>query len=265
MTRILVSGCSYMAGQGLPMMHTDLDNFANIFIHGIFNDQNIQIKIDNIAVPGASNKDIFVDVLEKISKCAYDHVFVGWTSYPRHRIFLGVDSDRVVYKGHFFNPYNIGNHQAWKRFSKKKLEIANEILSSSHDHYEILEILRYSMILKNIVKNIHFINVKACWGEGYFERKTWSYPIELDDYTKNVLDWNDRSDDDIRELYNKLHRDYQNIIDPELFTKWLNLYTPMNNFRVDTGNDDQHPGPITHKKFANFLINQYKTISDLKQ
>jgi hypothetical protein len=251
--KILVNGCSYVAGQGLDHWYHDENNFVNVFLTNIFPG----CEIYNIAIPGSSNKKIFENTVSKLSEEKFDLVFVGWTSYPRHHFYFGLEL--FDYLGHFFNPSNQGKHDTWKHLKKQNLEITNQILCMIHDHYEILDILRYSRTLKNLHTQTYFLNILAHWSENFFSRKSWQKPSELDEYTQKLLDVDNRTDEQIAELYDKQHRDYERITTPGFWNNWLNLYQPVRNFRVDTGNDGSHPGPLTHINFAKFLISQWQT------
>lgn len=251
--KILANGCSYVAGKGLPNLHLDLNNFINVFLRGIYPEANIV----NIGTLGASNRKIFETTVEALSTQSFDRVFVGWTSYPRYHFYFGLEL--FDYTGHKFSPRNQGTHKhSWKDISKQDFETTNRVLSSVHDHYEILDILRYSMILKKLHPKVYFINVLTHWSNDFFTKKYWNNPNELDDYTKNLLDADLRTDEQVQLLYDKQHSDYSMIVDSSLWHRWLNLYQPVRHFRIDTGDDGVHPGPLTYRQFGEFLADQYK-------
>ena len=181
--KILFNGCSFTAGTGLPGLHSDENNFAKVMIDLTEGDDAV---LENIARPGSSNREIFESTLEKIVQTHYDKVFVGWTSYPRYLYQLGFEN--YDYLGHRFSPMKANSFQRWKHLSKSDLETANRVICSSHDHYEILSILKYSSILNKLHNNIYFINVLASWPLNFFVKKDWQLPVELDNYTKNLLD-----------------------------------------------------------------------------
>jgi hypothetical protein len=255
--KILFNGCSYTAGVGLPGLHSDENNFANVMIDLAEGNNAV---LENIAKSGASNQEIFESTLEKIVQTHYDKVFVGWTAYPRYFYQFGFENHD--YLGHRFSPRQANGFQRWKHLSKSDLETTNRVICSSHDHYEILTILKYSSILNKLHNNIYFINVLASWPLDFFTKKDWQLPSELDNYTKDLLDTENRTDNQIKQLYNKQHSDYQEITESDSFwTNWLNLYQPAKCFKVDIGDDNCHPGPQTYKKFGHFLFSQYKKLS----
>lgn len=239
--KILVNGCSFTYGEGLDNKAQDL--YINVFLNNKFPDSII----NNIAIPGSSNQTIFENTVEELSKSKYDLIFVGWTSYPRNHFYFSFET--YDYPGHHFHPSNIGSFDSWKNIPKEKLEITNEVLSLCHDHYSICQILKYSQILLNLHQQTYFINVLAHWSNNFFEKTEWKSPKILDNYTKDLLDVDNRRDDEIRILYNKMHNDYEKMENKD---KWLNLYNSMYSFKKgvtgyeDFGIDGHHPGPISH-------------------
>jgi hypothetical protein len=71
------------------------------------------------------------------------------------------------------------------------------------------------------------------------------------EYTKEILEFNSRDDDELIEFYNKL-----NSAASALDTKqWPNMFTSLISLRNDVGTDDSHPGPKSHKLYADMIIN----------
>jgi hypothetical protein len=190
--KILVNGCSYVVGEGLPDTKNDRKNFMNVLLESKI---KAGASVENIAVSGHSNREIFETTLEKMSHENYDEVYVGWTTYPRHHLYLGFEVND--YPGHRFSP-NRKEFMAWKNIKAKHLELANQVLCSTHDHYETISILKYSKILKKLHKKIYFINVLANWSDDFFEQKKFNgrfYPEYLDSYTQQILDVESRPDE----------------------------------------------------------------------
>lgn len=244
--KILANGCSYVFGTGLDENKKDPNNFINVLFEnrsGVF--------IDNLAFSGKSNLEIFESTIETIQNQHYDEVYVGWTSYPRHHFYLGFDCHD--YPGHRFSP-SAQHTDNFKHLSIKELTSANKVLTSCHDHYQISSILRYSKILKKMHDKIYFINVLCNWSNGFFIKKKYREPRDLDLYTQQILDVENRTDEQILDLYNKQHQDYLSIIkDDSFWDNWLNLYCPAKNFKIDIGNDNSHPGPLSYRAFGQFL------------
>lgn len=263
--KILFSGCSITAGDGLDDGIVDSNNYPNIFVDNLYPDATLT----NIAYPGNSNHRIFTDVCRAIWQEHYDIVFVGITSYPRHEFFfdfgvwegqgncrMGPASKPVPYQ-------RLPSVQVTKS-DLKNLQIQ---LSKTHDHYHITELLSLTSILTRIHPNVYFINVIAPWSANFFNCINFTLPSDLDLYTQKLLDVDNRTDDDIKLLYQKMHRDYVLAVGKDnwnfYWNRWVNLYDNMRNHLIDVGNDQQHPGPDSHKKFSNILIKNYSQIINL--
>jgi len=115
--KILVNGCSYVAGQGLDHMHHDDNNFVNVFIKTVFPNA----KIYNIAKPGTSNRQIFETTLYHLSEEQFELVFVGWTSYPRNHFYFGLEL--FDYVGHFFIQLNRTNTKIGNIYQRSNLKL----------------------------------------------------------------------------------------------------------------------------------------------
>ena len=63
-----------------------------------------------------------------------------------------------------------------------------------------------------------------------------------------------------KNLYNKIHNDYKNSgsIQQKL---WLNLYQSFVSMMIDYGNDNLHPGPLSHQHYGKFLASTFKKLS----
>jgi hypothetical protein len=150
-------------------------------------------------------------------------------------------------------------------FSSEYLNsVRDKFIIMINDHYSILEIVKYVNILTNLAKlkktKIYFINNYCGWDKEYFKKIDGEIlPDRLTSYTNKILNSNNRDDRQIGALYNKIHSDYQNAgsIQESL---WLNLYKNIKSNRIDFGNDERHPGPLTHKNYRLFLAECFNKI-----
>jgi hypothetical protein len=73
-----------------------------------------------------------------------------------------------------------------------------------------------------------------------------------------LLEVESRDDKNIKTLYNLMHNDYEkNSINSKY---WINLYDSFRSKMVDFGNDNYHPGPISHKDFGLYLAEKFKSM-----
>lgn len=259
--KILFGGCSTVQGAGLAGLQKDPDNFTNI-VGTVLGGH-----VTNVALPGNSNERIFVETAEEMCKNRYDLIFVGWTSFPRHVFWPGLElyeCRRTLSPAGRERDYPIkehnGNDISWT--SKKFRQIQEWFMMLTHDHYFVVDLCRYISILKNLANNqisqIYFLNNAAPWDPGYFEqfdkfKDSAVRPDMLTSYTNALLNSKNRDDDQINALFHKMGNDYQqagNIQAPD----WLNLYQPFVRSTVDLGNDGLHPGPLSHRRYAEFLL-----------
>ena len=247
--KILFSGCSLMYGSGVGGVEST-DNWCNIFSHNVFGD-NVTIK--NISQGGKSNERIFTDTLSELNKDTYDYVFVGFTGLHRYWSWLGLETYDVTFR---VTP-DYGTNENWKdielndfHWPKKKLKsIAEGILLTNHAHYAIKDICTYVNTLLHYGTNIKFINSALPIDQDYFKRLTEFKPNDLTPYTQSLLNVENRDDDEIYELYNMMHDQYESCggIQQE---HWLNLYDSFYSQRTDLGTDNIHPGINSNKEFA---------------
>ena len=250
---ILFSGCSIPHGFGLDLEKLDPANYCNIFADRCFSSYTV----NNISVPGNSNFEIFLSTSMELIHSTYDFVFVGWTSYPRHVLHLGIEeyiTRRTLMAGGDLIEY-VGNDIS---FSSKYLnDVKDKFVVMINDHYSILEIVKYVNILNTLAKlkntKIYFINNYCAWDKDYFKKIDGKIlPSKLTAYTNKILNSTNRDDAQIDVLYNKMHNDYitAGTIQESL---WLNLYQNINSNKIDVGSDGRHPGPVTHKNYGLFL------------
>ena len=256
--QILFSGCSVVQGVGLPGQAQDADNFANII------SQELGGHVTNIAVRGNSNERIFVDTAVALSQRRYDMVFVCWTSYPRHVFWPGLElyeCRRSLGPAQVPIVEHNGNDTAWSSADFER--IRQWFVTLTHDHYSILDICRYGTVLKTLTElqggRIYFVNTLAPWDNGYFEQferlaNTAVKPDMLTDYTNQLLNSEHRDDEQINALFQIMRQDLAQA-GGILTQHWLNLYQSLHSLKIDTGNDpNQHPGPLSHKRYAELLL-----------
>jgi hypothetical protein len=258
MQNILFSGCSYVEGIGLTDKKSNPFHFVNIFTKEIFHNCNLK----NIGIGGYSNLRIFLDTSDELISNKYDFAFVCWTSWPRHVFWLGLEPYET--KRSFLPNWSINAHLGNEiQFDTKFLNSLNKKLCLiCSDHHEIVDIIKYIKILNTLAQinntKIYHINNLCLWDEGYFTVNKNPKLENLTPYTNKIINSENRSDDQITELYQKIHKEYHNngSINENL---WLNLY---GNFKqtslLDYGNDNFHPGEKSHQNFGLKLAKIFK-------
>ena len=262
MTNVLFSGCSYFAGAGLAGEKANDDNVVNVFSKEAFG----ACTVNNIAENGNSNLTIYTDTAAAMYEQHYDYVFVGITSYPRYNFYMGFepyDFKRRVVFSPFSKTFSEHNGHSGEFSSAWLQDLRNKFLAVHNDHFEILEIIKYQNLLLNQAKllgtKLYFVNNLAHWDQGYFTKANNTEAFAYTLYTKKLLDFENRNDDEINTLYNLMHTDYSKLGSVQE-QHWLNLYEPFLTRITDLGSDHYHPGPRSHREFGKFLAGQLNNI-----
>lgn len=216
MSYTVFTGCSVTEGINLPYPKEDPDLWVNVLHRQ--NQLLSQTKLINLGLHGRSNANIFLDSIN----CILNHkntkyLFVQWTNAPRYEIDLGVE----LYNTRVSFIHNRGNFLDIElndiTFSSKWLEKVNKtFMSLSHQHCEILAIVKYTNHLISLAKlkniEIFFLAAPVLWDTDYFKRIDLASNFDVNRLTPNTrkfLNVNNRSDDEILKLYNKIHDEYE--------------------------------------------------------
>lgn len=247
-------GCSFTKGEGLPGEKTDPDLWVNR-LHQAVPELNSTTLL-NLAEGGNNNETIFQDAVDSLASCP-EYLFVVWTIFPRIRINPGVELYNTAQN---WSPatklVDIQLHQL--DYSKKYLsDIKNRFFDLLHDHYEIIKVLRYAQTITRLGKlantKIFFINGLLPWDNNYFVKLPHTQPSDTTQYTQSILDAETRADIEYWGLYDKIHNEYSVIGLPD--NHWVNLYHGYRqNFMLDRGTDNLHPGIISNRAFSDYLI-----------
>jgi hypothetical protein len=266
----IFTGCSYTEGIGLK----NTTNNEHLYVNKLYNSFDCLLKTTllNLGVGGSSNSEIFQNSINAVTTNNCKYLFVEWTSLYRYKFSLGVEVYEV---GQYWSPnqplidVKINPNIS---YSKHYLEnIKNKFLSLHHDHYEIIKILQYSITINRLCKklgvDVYFINGILPWDYHYFDyiSNETRLPSDTTLYTQELLNAKTRNDEEFFKLYDRVHQEYQNT---KGITEciWLNLDSGFRkNFMLDLGNDNQHPGEISHQTFGDHLIESFGKITNTGQ
>ena len=125
----------------------------------------------------------------------------------------------------------------------------------NQDFHNILQLVDYCCILDTVAKqqrcDVYFINGLVPWTADIEE----TVYENLSAYTKDILDFDNRDDDEIRRFLSVLRNKFAKM--PR--HHWINIFDSMFNQRVDTGPLGHHPGIQSHRKTADMIINFLQT------
>ena len=249
MKKLLVVGCSYAKGAGLPYE----DKNESLWVNQLHTQCWPEYSLTNLSNIGSNNDWIFLETISALIKETYDLVVVEWTAIPRFNVNLGLElySTRTMFTDMDIHINNESISGKWL------LQLGNNLKRYHNDHWDILNLIKYINTLIEIQKsrksNILFVNGLAPWPLDYFTKKEITVPSELSEFERRMLNTDTRDDEEIINLYKKIHNDYQTYggIHEE---HWLNLYNSLNSLQIDSVSDtDLHPGISSQEVFVKKL------------
>tara|TARA_R110001592_G_C12909267_1_gene727450 strand:+ start:18 stop:794 length:777 start_codon:yes stop_codon:yes gene_type:complete len=241
---MLTCGCSFTAGTGLEFLKDDPKLWINQLAF------SLDYKLTNIAQPGTNNDWIFVETMLELSKHQYDVVVVAWSVIPRINVNLGLElySTSSKLKDEFTINTNL------KTFTKKwQKQVGDKFLEAYSYHWDLLKLVKYVNILDSMHKNVYFVNTYGPWPNNFFTKQEIKDPSNLDQFTQDLLNVETRDDIEIFQLYNMIHKQYNDAgtINSKL---WLNLYDSFLENKLDNASStDRHPGYLSNDYYTKML------------
>ncbi len=249
---ILFSGCSFFYGAALKDPATGVANIVA---------KELDANVTNVAIGGNNNDIIFLDALTEMTKNYYDHVFVGFTSWPRWCFFPELDYYSQMW------PLSPGDESGlWLDTlasneglrTKHRQELQDVLMLLNHDWHNVMQVVKFVNILATY-PNITFVNTLCHWDLGFFEQfklleGETVLPSTLTPYTQKLLNVDNRDDTQINQLLQVNMISEFNKIGHIHADRWLNLYNPWSKNRIDLATDGKHPGPLSHHWMADSII-----------
>jgi len=254
------TGCSYTEGIGLKEQSQD----PNLWVNRLHSSTNANTKLINLGKGGATNHEIFQNSILALTHYPCENLFVAWTELLRFNINPGVE----LYPTNMFwsrasESREIAVHPSISYSSSYLNNIKNRFFDLHHTHYEIVNVLKYTNIINCLCNqlgvNVFFINALIIeYDDGYFDHKDIEVPSDATLRTQEYLNADTRDDQEFIQLYHKIHNDYAATGGLPPGCTWLNLYKSFRrSFYTDRGTDNLHPGPKSHRAFADWLIQNF--------
>ena len=189
---------------------------------------------------------------EAIQSKKYNIIFTQWSALNRIWLSPGPET------------YFSINDQTYPDFTyrdiylspKEKTQLTNILLVLNHDYQNIFDLIDYCKILNELAKNnsvkLFFINGLIPWTDDLvtpINREDLS--SSLSDYTKDILEFNTRDDNEIILYFSKLQDKFIELDQ----TNWINLFQSFQNHTVDVGPEGHHPGVASHQWMADQIYN----------
>jgi hypothetical protein len=208
----------------------------------------------NLGRGGASNLFIFKQSLECLLNTNSDILVVQWASLARHWLHPAPECE--LYLG----PHQFGDFSTTGRelvVSKSQLKKFNDMfLVLNHNYQNFIDLVNYCNQLEKIAsmvgKKIVYINGSVPWPGEFFETyQGQNLETYLGSYSKTLLDFVNRSDQETVKYLNKL-TDKCCSLNRGL---WVNLLDSLQSTKIDLANDNMHPGAKSNKILSETLIN----------
>jgi hypothetical protein len=238
------SGCSLTFGEGFPK------DLRDRYIYDRLVSNHFGATNTNFGIPGGSNHKIFISAASAIQSKKFDVVFVQWSGVNRLWLSPGPDVHLFLqdekfpdfrYRNLYLSPKELTNFK-------------NLIRLLNHDYQNILDLIDYCSFLElmsdNTSTKIIFINGLLHWKEDICNPLSSNLSECLSDYSKNLLDFDNRDDEEIINLFTKLQTKFKSI-DQD---KWVNIFDSLKSNTIDVGPEGHHPGINSHAWLANKII-----------
>lgn len=267
---LVFAGCSLTSGSGWDG-EDGLTAYDNLWVHlchrGIDRFKNLNLV--NIAVGGASNTDIFEQVVSYLSTNSsnIECVLCQWTSGPRYNWNIGFELWNTT---EFITKIDVQSHNIilsdGTQYPRKYInDLKSRFRTMHHLHWEILKVVKYSKILEILAAKmgtkIFFINGVCPWDENYFTRLENVLPKDYTEFTKkNIIDVDSHSNEDNQKLYNLAHYHYSQAggINYDL---WINLYGSFYENQIDFNSDGMHAGIKSNQNYYSIVKNRLEELN----
>ena len=243
---VCFNGCSFTVGEGFP------NNLKNQYIYDRLISKKFDFNSTNLAISGSSNYTIFMRSAEAIQSKKYDIVFTQWSALnriwlsPGPEVYYFVNDEKYPdfrYRDLYISP-------------KEKISLNNKLLLLNHDYQNIMDLIDYCKILNQLSEinstKLFFINGLVPWQDDLNNTLDASNLLQsLSNYTKQILDFDNRDDDEIIKYFIKLQKKF-NELDQ---ATWINLFSSFLSNTVDIGPEGHHPGIKSHQWMADQISN----------
>jgi hypothetical protein len=213
---------------------------------------------------GRDNEWICLEAINNLIKNDYDLLIVGWAPIPRFNFHVGLELyDTNTKLDLSRDKYCINNDITIT--GKELNKIGDSLLKIHNDHWDLLKLVKYVNTLIELQvtarkKKIIFFNPHIKLSQDFFVKKEIKRPSDLSKYEQDLLSVDTRDDQEIFDLYNMIHTDYQMYggVHSEL---WANLYNPFIDLQIDNApHAAKHPGYQSQEVFVKEFLPAFQNI-----
>jgi hypothetical protein len=246
--KVAFAGCSMSRGDGFDMSYLAPEIWPNIV------SQVFDFDSRNLGISGASNLRIFQTASTAILSKKYDLVFCQWTVLDRLWLSPGPD----VWYFLTGDGKDSFEYRDVKLNQQEKTDLEHMITQLNHDYQNIIELVDYVNVLEDLARyhqvKIAHVNGMVPWQSDLADENTANDFSIMSEYTRQLLNFDNRDDTEIQQLFLKLHKKFIQM-NPQ---HWINLFDSFQSQTVDAGPLGHHPGPRSHVSMSNLVRNYLK-------
>lgn len=238
------NGCSYTQGAGFDITEREQ------YVYDRLVTKNYDWDSTNISQPGSSNYTIFMRSAEVLLQNQNDILITQWSGLNRIWLSPGPETFYFV-NDEKFPDYSYRDVYINSRTKKKLNEL---LLILNHDYQNIIDLVTYCNTLEKLAEatstQLIFINGLIPWQDDLVSPFNNDLASTLSDYTKSILDFDNRSDNEIIEYFLKLQKQLSTL-NKDI---WVNLFESFQKNTHDIAPEGHHPGIQSHKWMADKII-----------
>lgn len=238
------NGCSFTHGEGFSIDDQER------YVYDRLVSKKFNFNRTNIAEIGSSNYVIFMRTVHALKEKKYDIIFVQWSALNRLWLSPGPDVWYNVAVNKKITEYRYRDFYLGK---EDKLKFEQTIRILNHDYQNIIDLITYCGILIELASinstKVVFINGLVPWKNDILIELGLDLSKSLSDYTKEILDFDTRCDEEIISCFNKLNQEFSKLDQ----SKWVNLFDSFKTNKLDVASDGSHPGIKSHQWMADQL------------
>ena len=243
MKKFCFNGCSFTVGEGFEP--TDRTRF----IYDKLITKALDIESVNIAQIGSSNYEIFMRSAAALNQ-NFDIIVVQWSALNRLILYPGPDGTFSCNDG--IGPFDYRDIHLSESITRQMRELMRIL---NHDYHNLLDLIEYCSILDRLASlrgvKIVYVNGLVPWCDDLIKPLGNNLASSLSDYSKEILDFDNRDDAEIRFYFEKLQKQFEKLDQ----SKWVNLFESFRRLCVDKGPLGHHPGIESHKLMSEKILN----------
>jgi hypothetical protein len=251
---IAFAGGSTVTGKGF----TDTLLSSKIYPNVISN--HLGTQAINLGIIGGSNYEIFMVASNYLASNAVDVMVIEWNLFQRYHFYPAPNS--YIYVSAAQTEY-IYNHDKVALSNTDLKTLQKLTVLANHDYHHILSLVEYCNIICKLAGNntqLIFLNGTVPWTADLIKihKDGDDLNSNLSEYTKSLIDFDTRDDKEILQLLTDLRLKIQTMDDTKWIAKFECLFDYYNT--LDKAEDRMHPGPKSHQRCADMIINYLNSI-----